>query len=85
MRAPTQTVSGDYNLTVRYNTLTDSESNAVRYQNVADFDNVLVIDRSGSMGDFGGTPLQSAKDASRLYARAIKWAWCSSMTPQQWL
>jgi Mg-chelatase subunit ChlD len=67
MRAPTQTVTGDYNLRVNYGALTDTEDLAVRYQDRNDFDNVLVIDRSGSMGFFGGAPMQSAKDAARLY------------------
>ena len=68
MRAPTQTVAADYNLTVNYNSLTDSEFQAVRYQDRNDFDNVLIIDRSGSMDDFAGNqPMESAKDAARLY------------------
>lgn len=72
MRAPTQTVAGDYTLRVDYAGLTDSETNAVRYQNRNDFDNVLIIDRSGSMGFFGGTPLASAKDAARLYVDGMR-------------
>ncbi len=54
IRAPTQTVAGDYTLRIDYGTLNDTETNAVRYQNRNDFDNVLVIDRSGSMDFFGG-------------------------------
>lgn len=69
MRAPTQTVSGDYALKVDFASLTDTENFAVRYQNRADTANVLVIDRSGSMIDYGGgtEPFTSAKSAARLY------------------
>jgi Mg-chelatase subunit ChlD len=55
-----------YDLTVRYSTiLTGTQPQAIDYTPRTDADNVLVIDRSGSMADFG--KMTSAQQASRLY------------------
>ncbi len=65
VRAPVQAAANAYDLNVSYAGLSDSESQAVRYAERADASTVVVIDRSGSMNDFG--KLQAAKDAARLY------------------
>lgn len=55
-----------YDFTVRYSTiLTGTQAQAIDYTPRTDADNVLVIDRSGSMADFG--KMTSAQQASRLY------------------
>lgn len=55
-----------YDFTVRYGTiLTGTQAQAIDYTPRTDADNVLVIDRSGSMADFG--KMDSAQKASRLY------------------
>ena len=65
IRAPTQTTSGYYDLTVSYTaTMSDTEQDAVHYAPRSDADNVVIIDRSGSMA---GNKLVAAKDAARLY------------------
>jgi len=66
-RAPTQSADGDYNLQIDFATLSDTEAAAVHYAPRSAADNVLIMDRSGSMGYFGGLKLQAAKDAARLY------------------
>ncbi len=66
MRAPTQTVDGKYDLQVRYSTLlTGTQSQAVNYTPRGDADNIILIDKSGSMNDFG--KMDVAKTAARLY------------------
>ena len=66
VQAPTQPADGDYTLAVTYTTvLTDVEPAAVQYQARADADNVLVIDRSGSMASYG--KMDDAQNAARLY------------------
>lgn len=65
LRAPTQTATGNYDLNVTYNTLSDTENLAVNYAARADADNALVIDRSGSMNIAG--KMTAAQGAARLY------------------
>lgn len=67
VRAPSQSTNGDYNLTVAYSTLTDVAAQAVHYEAVKNADNVLVIDRSGSMAENGALKMTAARDAARLY------------------
>ena len=67
LRAPSQDAVGDYALTVAFGTLNDAEVRAVHYEAVKNADNVLVIDRSGSMAENGGGKMVAAKDAARLY------------------
>ncbi len=64
IQAPTQTSSGFKNLRVDYATLSDTELSAINYQPDIPTDNVVIIDKSGSML---GDPLQAAKDAGKLY------------------
>ncbi|MCX6018759.1 MAG: VWA domain-containing protein [Chloroflexi bacterium] len=71
MRAVTQTAVGDYDLTVDYqHALTVTESGAVQYQPRTAVDNVLVIDRSGSMAY--ADKLTSTKQAAKLYVDSWK-------------
>jgi hypothetical protein len=65
LRAPAQPGSGDYDLSVAYAGVHATEAGAVRYGPTVPDDNVLVIDRSGSMADFD--ILSAAKDGGRLY------------------
>jgi hypothetical protein len=66
IQAVTQTVSSAYDLIARYSTiLTGTQSLAVNYVPRTDADNVLVIDKSGSMGNF--SKMDSARLAARLY------------------
>jgi hypothetical protein len=67
LRAPVQASAGFFSLTVEFGGLSDTNFSAVQYQAAPDADNLLVIDRSGSMGFFGGVKLQAAKDAGSLY------------------
>lgn len=68
VRAPSQTTDGLKDLVVDWNgTLTATQSSAVDYKAKVDADNVLTIDRSGSMDDFGGVKLAAAKQAANLY------------------
>jgi Mg-chelatase subunit ChlD len=68
VRAPEQSTGGLKDLTVDWNgTLTETEISAVDYKARVDADNVLTIDRSGSMDDFGGVKLAAAKQAANLY------------------
>ncbi|MBN2146631.1 MAG: VWA domain-containing protein [Anaerolineales bacterium] len=69
LRAPAQSSSGFYNLTVKYGSaLTDSETNAVSYTPRLNADNMIVIDRSGSMSWYG--KMDAAKASSRLFIDA---------------
>ena len=54
-----------YDLNVAWASLVDAETQAVNYATRATTDNMLVIDRSGSMSDFN--KIVSAKNAGRLY------------------
>ncbi|HXF61232.1 MAG TPA: vWA domain-containing protein, partial [Caldilineaceae bacterium] len=72
LRAPAQDNPNpaQYDLHVDYASsaiLSDTETLAVDYTPRNDADSVLVIDRSGSMGFFGGAPLAAAKDSAKLY------------------
>ncbi len=66
IQAVTQTTATAYNLVARYSTiLTGTQNLAVNYIPRTDADNVLVVDKSGSMTNFG--KMDSAKKAARLY------------------
>jgi von Willebrand factor type A domain len=65
VRAPVQTGPGKQTLVLAYGDFDDSEFEAVDYEPLPDSDNILVVDRSGSMGAFD--KLASAKDGGRLY------------------
>jgi Mg-chelatase subunit ChlD len=66
IQAVTQTSATAYDLTARYSTIvTGTQSLAINYIPRTDADNVLVIDTSGSMGNYG--KMDSAKQAGRLY------------------
>jgi hypothetical protein len=67
VQAPIQTTAGDYNLTAAYGSASDTENAAVKYITVV-HDDMLVIDRSGSMLLDG--KLDAAKNAARLYTDA---------------
>ncbi len=70
LRAPTQTVTGVYDLHVNYAnnaSLSTTNTLAVNYAPRVDADNMLIIDDSGSMGESGGAKLAAAKNAARLY------------------
>ncbi len=71
VRAPAQPGPGAYDLVVTNDTivpggtLSDTEAGAVIYDAAIESDNLIVGDRSGSMGDFD--KLAAAQDAARLY------------------
>jgi hypothetical protein len=69
LRPPAQPADGDYDLSVAYAGVHATEAGAVRYGATVPDDNVLVIDRSGSMADFD--ILSAAKDGGRLYVDAF--------------
>ena len=52
VRAPAQSANGIYDLTVTWGVLTSTEAGAVRYGPRSDSDNMVVLDRSGSMSEF---------------------------------
>lgn len=66
VQAPVQAANTTYDFVARWNVLSDTETNAISYMPRADADNVLVIDRSGSMGA-PASKLQDAKAAGKLY------------------
>jgi len=66
IQSPTQTVNGDYDFVANWSILSDTETNAVSYQMRADADNMLIIDKSGSMGS-PASKIADAKDAGELY------------------
>lgn len=65
--APGQDAAGDYDLTVSLGTATDTEFTAVRYITIV-HDDMLVIDRSGSMTT--GDKIGAARNAAGLYVDA---------------
>jgi len=68
VRAPGQATAGRKDLVVEWDeSLSVTEANAVDYKASVEADNVLTIDRSGSMDDFGGIKLAAAKQAANLY------------------
>ncbi len=68
-QAPSKPANGDFNLTVKLRTLaTDSESLAIRYEEKL-LDQVIVIDRSGSMmSPPGFTKMEAARNAASIIA-----------------
>ncbi len=67
VQAPTQGTAGIYNITASFGAATDTENNAVNYVTVV-HDDMLVIDRSGSMNT--NDKFGAAKNAARLYVDA---------------
>jgi len=66
LQAVTQTTNTTYDFIVRYGAiLTGTQANAINYTPRIDANNVLVIDRSGSMADFD--KINSAKKSAKLY------------------
>ena len=72
LRPPVQPTNGRKNLEVTVNGISvgDTEVNSVDFNPRGTFDNVIVGDRSGSMGDFN--KLTAAEDAARLYVDSWK-------------
>lgn len=68
VQAPVQLAAGDYDLTAAFGSANDTESLAVKYVTRV-HDDMLVIDRSGSMGGATGK-IEAAKNAARLYVDA---------------
>lgn len=66
LQAPTQPSNSDYNFSAKWSILSATENLSIRYQPRADADNVLVIDRSGSMGA-PASKMGDAKDGANLY------------------
>jgi len=70
LQAPGQSADGLYDLSVDWSTQTDTASSAVNYTARSDTDNVMVIDRSGSM-NFPAPPatpkIVDAQKAAKLY------------------
>lgn len=66
LRAPVQASAGMYDLQVRYSTLvTGTQAQAVNYTPRLDADNMLIVDRSGSMAASG--KMDAAKAAAHLF------------------
>ncbi|MEE3239357.1 MAG: VWA domain-containing protein [Pseudomonadota bacterium] len=70
-QAPNKTTNGDFDLTVKLRTLTnDSEVSSIRYEEKL-LDQVIVIDRSGSMmSPSGFTKMDAARNAASIMADA---------------
>lgn len=67
LQPPTKPAAGIFDLTVRVGNVTDSEDNAVNYVSLRR-DQVIVIDRSGSMASTEISPkIDAAKNAARLF------------------
>lgn len=66
LQAPTQPANVSYNLSAKWSILSATENLSVQYEPRADADNVLVIDRSGSMGA-PASKMSDAQDAANLY------------------
>ncbi|MCA9443513.1 MAG: VWA domain-containing protein, partial [Candidatus Omnitrophica bacterium] len=66
IQAPTQTINTNYDFVASWSVLSDTETNAINYAMRSDTDNMLVIDRSGSM-DNPMSKIADAKDAANLY------------------
>ncbi|MFQ5341204.1 MAG: VWA domain-containing protein [Anaerolineae bacterium] len=66
VQSPTQTTAGLYDLTVSVGAATDTETDAVNYAARVAADNVLVIDKSGSMALH--EKMEDAQNAARLFA-----------------
>ena len=64
VRAPTSPGCTTCDLSVSYTDYTDTEQGAIIYGPKPDTDNMIVIDRSGSMA---GTKIVAAQDAAKLY------------------
>ncbi|MEM7128623.1 MAG: VWA domain-containing protein [Chloroflexota bacterium] len=67
LRAPDNPGCDPCDLTVSYGPYTDTETNAIDYGLVPSTDNIMVIDRSGSME---GAKIQAAQNAASLYVDA---------------
>ena len=83
VQAPVKGAAGVYDLTVNLGALaTDTNANSVDYTKELK-DQVLVIDKSGSMNSpAGNTKIDAAKNAARLSwtqpQTTTSWAWCPS-------
>ena len=64
VRAPATPGCATCDLTVAYGGYTDTKTAAIKYGPRPDTDNMIIIDRSGSMG---GTKIVAAQDAAKLY------------------
>ena len=64
VRAPDNPGCDPCDLSVAYTEYSDTETDALDYGPVPDTDNMIIIDRSGSMA---GTKIDAAKEAGRLY------------------
>jgi Mg-chelatase subunit ChlD len=71
IRPPTQATADRYDLNVRYTGAVEAtESRAVGYSTSRDSDTMIVLDRSGSMGDYG--KLGAAKAAASLFVDSLR-------------
>jgi Mg-chelatase subunit ChlD len=71
VRAPVQAANGEHDLTVSWSDLTDTETDAVDYAARDDADAVLVVDRSGSMGD-PLSKIEGARAAAKLFVDSFR-------------
>ncbi len=68
VQAPVQLTAGDYDLSAAFGSASDAETTAVRYLTYV-HDDMLIVDRSGSMGGTTGK-IEAARNAARLYVDA---------------